>query len=233
MFCVLFAMQSPGRRNHGSCLLLATVGCCVLTPEPAHTSVPVQPLMGTETFVLLLRVQSSSSSSLRGEKVPYRKHSSNNKHSPTLSFFFPLCNSRVVSFIWYWNTNRTTESLWLYFYFGDQGCKVFPSASLGTWTVLTPLVFEGGGGGNGKNLLLEVSGNSLFISDTLQIVPSLCPGVSHCLLTWLTHWCLVELDSYKHSTEIIGKGWGWDTLCTALIRTQEKPLEWTGVSDLW
>lgn len=145
MFCVLFAMQSPGRRNHGSCLLLATVGCCVLTPEPAHTSVPVQPLMGTETFVLLLRVQSSSSSSLRGEKVPYRKHSSNNKHSPTLSFFFPLCNSRVVSFIWYWNTNRTTESLWLYFYFGDQGCKVFPSASLGTWTVLTPLVFEGGG----------------------------------------------------------------------------------------
>lgn len=87
MFCVLFAMQSPGRRNHGSCLLLATVGCCVLTPEPSHTSVPVQPLMGTETFVLLLRVQSSSSSSLRGEKVPYRKHSSNNKHSPTLSFF--------------------------------------------------------------------------------------------------------------------------------------------------
>lgn len=59
---------------------------------------------------------------------------------------------------------------------------------------------------SGKNFLLEVSGNSLFISDTLQIVPSLCPGISHCLLTWLTHWCLVELDSYKHSTEIIGKG---------------------------
>lgn len=96
------------------------------------------------------------------------------------------------------------ESLWFTSIFEIRVVK-FSLGVLGNFKTFF-FFFWRGWGGSGKNFLLKVSGNSLFISDTLQIVPSLCPGISHCLLTWLTHWCLVELDSYKHSTEIIGKG---------------------------
>lgn len=96
------------------------------------------------------------------------------------------------------------ESLWFTPIFQIRAVK-FSLSVLGNFKLF--FLGEGWGWDSGKkNVLLEVSGNSLFISDTLQLVPSLCPGISHCLLTWLTRWCLVELDSYKHSPEIIGKG---------------------------
>lgn len=153
-------------------------------------------------------MQNSSCSSLRGEKVPYRNHNSNNKHSPTLSLFFSSLSVTLELFLLFDTEIRTVPRKACGFtsILEIRVVKFFP---LCPWELkqFKLLYFLGwGGGGNGKNFLLEVSGNSLFISDTLQIVPSLCPGVSHCLLTWLTHWCLVELDSYKHSTEIIGKG---------------------------
>lgn len=171
----------------------------------------------------------------RDEKASYRNHNSNNKSYPTLSFIweglFFLFVTLVVSFIWYWNMNRTMESLWFTPSFWDRGHKVFPRCP---WELENSSFLAGGWCWN--------SGKCSFSKPLVTPCssPPLCrlshrrvPGISQCLLTWLTRWCLVGLDSYKHSPEIIGKGWGWDTLCTGLIRTQEKPLEGTGVSDLW
>lgn len=99
------------------------------------------------------------------------------------------------------------------FCFRAGACQVFLGNSKTSFLKFFFLFFWWGGEGGGHAVeKIPFPSNSLSISGTLQPVPWPCPGISQRLLTWLPLWCLVQGDSCKQSSEIIGEGWG-EPLC--------------------